>query len=471
MSNQTNEASRQNKGELILDYKKLYDLAKRPQPNAAEVDSIIAKAREMKGLSTEEAAVLLAIESEDEMAKLLQCAHDVKEEIYGKRMVLFAPLYTGNFCTNNCLYCGFRSDNKDLKRSILTEDDIKKQVEYLLADGHKRLLMLCGESNKTPLKSTIKAIEAAYSVKHKGASIRRINVEIAPLEIDEFKELKKANIGTYTCFQETYEPELYKAYHPTGKKADYSYRLNVMHRAMEAGIDDVGVGILFGLADYKFEVLAMMDHAADLEAKYGCGPHTVSVPRIEPAPGAPLTEKIPFPVNDAEFRKIIAVIRIAMPYTGIILSTRENEALRKELFHYGVSQVSAGSITSVGGYSEEREDSTSQFSLGDHRSLEEVINDLVDDGFIPSFCTGCYRQGRVGNDFMDLAKPGLIKHYCMPNGLTSFAEYLEDYAGTDTKTKGTNLINKLVDTVPEARKEDLEANLKRVQSGERDLYY
>jgi len=287
--------------------------------------------------------------------------------------------------------------------------------------------------------------------------------------VDEFKTLKTGNIGTYTCFQETYNPSLYKKYHPTGKKSNYDYRLNVMHRAMEGGIDDVGIGVLFGLADYRFEILSIIEHAKSLEDKYGCGPHTVSVPRIEPAPGAPFTKNIPYPVNDDEFRKIISVIRLAMPYTGIILSTREDKKLRTELMQYGVSQVSAGSRTSPGGYSENKDNM--QFSLGDHRSLEEVISDMTDDGYIPSFCTGCYRKGRVGNDFMDLAKPGLIKQYCLPNGLTSYSEYLHDYAGEETKAKGLKLIDKLANEISVANvRKNTQDSLNKIVEGARDIY-
>jgi 2-iminoacetate synthase len=384
-------------------------------------------------------------------------------------MVLFAPLYTGNHCSNNCLYCGFRAANTDLKRVILTKDDLTIETEALIKEGHKRVLLLCGESHKTPLKNTMDAMETVYAAKVNGQGIKRINVEIAPLDVEDFKVLKTANIGTYTCFQETYDPELYKKYHPTGKKSNYDYRLNVMHRAMEAGIDDVGVGVLFGLADYKFEVLSILEHAKSLEDNYGCGPHTVSVPRIEPAPGAPLTENIPFPVNDDDFRKIISIVRMAMPYTGIILSTREDKELRTELMKYGVSQVSAGSKTSPGGYSDSKDNM--QFSLGDHRSLEEVISDMTDAGYIPSFCTGCYRKGRVGGDFMDLAKPGLIKKYCVPNGLTSYAEYLHDYASEKTKKKGLELIDKLAGEIPfENVKDKTVKSLKEINEGTRDVY-
>lgn len=454
---------------MFLNTERLHNLASGRGISQSELDEVLAKAKELKGLDLDDVAKLLAVESREQIQQLLETAAVVKKEIYGNRMVLFAPLYTGNYCSNNCLYCGFRAANTDLKRVTLSKQDLILETEALIKEGHKRVLLLCGESHKTPLKNTMDAMETVYSAKVNGQGIKRINVEIAPLDVEDFKTLKTANIGTYTCFQETYDPVLYKKYHPTGKKADYDYRLNVMHRAMEAGIDDVGVGVLFGLADYRFEILSIIEHAKVLEDIYGCGPHTVSVPRIEPAPGAPLTENIPFPVSDDEFRKIIAIVRMAMPYTGIILSTREDKELRSELMKYGVSQVSAGSKTSPGGYSDSKDNM--QFSLGDHRSLEEVISDMTDAGYIPSFCTGCYRKGRVGGDFMDLAKPGLIKKYCVPNGLTSYAEYLLDYAGEDTRTKGLELIDRLAGEIPFPQvKEKTIESLKEIVDGKRDVY-
>lgn len=457
--------------ETFLNYDRIRNLSRVAKPSKTRIEEILEKGKILNGLSTEEAAELLAVDDKESIDHLLSTASYVKKEIYGKRMVLFAPLYAGNHCTNNCLYCGFRAANKDIHRIKLNMDQIRQDTESLIREGHKRVLLLSGESGHYPLSYTLDAIAAVYSAEVNGSRIRRVNVEIAPMDIEDFKTLKKANIGTYTCFQETYDPELYKIYHPTGKKSDYSYRLNVMHRAMEAGLDDVGVGVLFGLADYRFEVIALMEHAADLEKKFGCGPHTVSVPRLEPAPGSAISEEVPFPVSDDDFRKIVAVIRIAMPYTGIILSTRESEDIRNELFQYGVSQVSAGSRTTPGGYSLTGEEENKQFSLGDHRSLEEVINDLTDGGFIPSFCTGCYRKGRVGNDFMDLAKPGLIKHFCMPNGLVSFAEYLSDYAPENLKKKGFNLIDKITADAGSGEIGTLISDsIERVKNGERDIY-
>ncbi|QEN07024.1 [FeFe] hydrogenase H-cluster radical SAM maturase HydG [Oceanispirochaeta crateris] len=454
----------------FLNVSELKKLASRRAPDQVEMEAILDKALKLKGLNTEEAAALLAVRDEKQIRLIMDAAEKAKETIYGKRMVIFAPLYSGNHCSNNCLYCGFRKDNKDIARRKLNQDEITQQTRMLLKEGHKRLLLLSGESGHYPLAYLKESLKTIYSVNEEGASIRRVNVEIAPLSVDQFKELKECSIGTYICFQETYDPDLYRKYHISGPKSNYENRLFVMHRAMEAGIDDVGIGALFGLGDHRFEVLAMMRHAEELERLYGCGPHTVSVPRIEPAPGSELTENVPFPVDDDAFRTIIAVIRLSLPYTGIILSTRESAELRQELFRYGVSQVSAGSKTSIGGYTE-KEAENQQFALGDHRSMEEVLADMVGMGFIPSFCTGCYRKGRVGQDFMDLAKPGLIKHYCLPNGIVSFAEYLMDFAGEETRQKGFALINKLTEEESDSVVQgNIRSSLEKITAGERDIY-
>ncbi len=460
------------KTKTFLDHEKIDALSLFNEPSLSRLQELLDRALELKGLTMEETAELLAVKSPEALQQLLDCAFQVKKEIYGRRMVLFAPLYTGNACTNNCLYCGFRKDNKSLERVTLSMDEIAKETQSLLSEGHKRVLVLCGESGRYPLDYTIEAIRTIYSVNHEGARIRRINVEIAPMSVEDFRRLKTADIGTYTCFQETYDPQLYAEYHPSGPKADYENRLYAMHNAMEAGIDDVGIGVLFGLGDYKKEVLSILGHANELEDKFGCGPHTVSVPRLEPAPGAPVSESVPYPVSDDDFRKIIAVIRMAMPYTGIILSTREDTSLRNELFRYGVSQVSAGSKTNPGGYAKNNEGTNLQFTLGDHRSLDQVISGLAEDGFIPSFCTGCYRKGRTGNDFMDLAKPGLIKEFCMPNGLVTFAEYLLDYAGPETREKGFRLIDDILENEASEKAQTAvgTALSKMKEEGARDIY-
>lgn len=437
-----------------------------------KIIEIINKALNLKGLDIDDVAILLNTEDDKDINLILNAASYVKDAIYGKRLVLFAPLYIANYCSNNCLYCAFRKENTNLARASLSFEEIEQETRVLLSQGHKRILLLTGENQRTPLDYVLESIKRIYAVKEKNDSIRRINVEIAPLDVEGFIKLKSEKIGTYACFQETYDEQLYKIYHPSGPKSDFLYRLLVMDRAMEAGIDDVGIGVLFGLADYKFEVLALIEHANHLEEKFGCGPHTVSVPRIEPADGAPLSTKVPFPVSDKDFKKLVAIIRLALPYTGIILSTRERESLRKELFHYGVSQISAGSRTNPGAYAHTNDNSGSQFSLGDHRSLEQVISSLIDDGFIPSFCTACYRKGRVGQDFMDLAKPGLIQKFCMPNGLFSFQEYLEDYASEETRLKGFALIEKIVKEIKETKlRYKTQQGLNAVSNGDRDVYY
>jgi 2-iminoacetate synthase len=456
-----------------INREKLFALLEGNEPSAEELNVILQKSLQLKSLDLEDVAVLLRVQDADKIKQIMDAAKVVKEEIYGKRLVLFAPLYTGNVCVNNCVYCAFRRANKHLVRKILNMDEIEQEARMLLKDGHKRILLICGESPKNDINYVCEAIRRVYSIQVGKDNIRRINVELAPMTVAEFQQLSKEKIGTYVCFQETYDPVLYKEYHPEDTpKSDYLYRLNVMHRAMEAGIPDVGLGVLFGLADYRFEILALIEHAKDLENKFGCGPHTVSFPRIEPAEGAPLPENIPHKVSDDNFKKIIAIIRIALPYTGIILSTRESDELRTELFNYGISQISAGSRTNPGAYSHVADKSGSQFALGDHRSLEEVISGMIDCGYVPSFCTGCYRHGRVGADFMDLAKPGLIKQFCLPNALFSFKEYLYDFAGEDTRKKGLALIDRMIIQMPDTKaKEKITAELNAIDSGKRDCYF
>ena len=458
---------------FTIDREKLFRLLEGNEPSNEELNTILEKAYQLQGLDLEDVSALLRVQNPNKIKKIMEVAKYVKEEIYGKRLVLFAPLYTGNVCVNNCVYCAFRRANKHLVRKVLNMDEIEQEARILLKDGHKRILLICGESPRNDIRYVCEAIRRVYSIQVGKDNIRRINVELAPMTVEEFRLLSKEKIGTYVCFQETYDPVLYKEYHPEDTpKSDYLYRLNVMHRAMEAGIPDVGLGVLFGLADYRFEILALMEHAKDLEKRFGCGPHTISFPRIEPAEGAPLPENIPHKVSDDNFKKIIAIIRIALPYTGIILSTRESDELRTELFNYGISQISAGSRTNPGAYSHVADKSGSQFALGDHRSLEEVISGMIDCGYIPSFCTGCYRHGRVGADFMDLAKPGLIKQFCFPNALFSFKEYLYDFAGEETRQKGLVLIEKMLSQMPDSKvKDKITEELNAINDGKRDCYF
>lgn len=444
-------------------------------PDPLRVREVIDKAYELKGLTPEEVAVLLQTEDEDLTSAILQAAHKIKQDIYGNRLVLFAPLYVANHCSNNCLYCGFRRDNKELHRVALTLDQIRKEVEVLEREGHKRLLMLCGEHpSHSNLDYFIEAIETAYATKtEKGGEIRRINVELAPLDVDEFRRLKKTGIGTYLLFQETYHHETYKKMHPTGPKRDYVKRLTAMHLAQEAHIDDVGLGALFGLYDYKFDVLGLLFHALQLEKDCGVGPHTISIPRLEPAFNAPAAIKPPHPVSDHDFKKLVAILRMAVPYTGMILTTRETAALRSEVFNYGVSQISAGSRTNPGGYCDTTSDRfrAAQFNLGDTRTLDEVIYDITERGHIPSFCTACYRLGRTGKDFMDLAKPGLIQKFCQTNAVFTFKEYLLDYASLPTRKAGEELIdNMLANSFKTKRKKMVANRLQQIEEGARDVY-
>ena len=440
------------------------------QPTEGKVDQILANALDLKGLTLEETAYLLNIEDEESLNKLFKTAKTVKEKIYGKRIVLFSPLYISNYCTNNCLYCGFRYDNKDIKRRKLSVDEVIKEAQTIVNMGHKRILLVAGEDqNAVNLDYIEEIIQKMYELKVMNGEVRRININIAPLGVEDFKRLKSFNIGTFQSFQETYHEETYKKMHVAGLKANYEYRVGTMDRALEGGLNDVGVGVLFGLTDYRFEVLALLSHAQHLEKKYGTGPHTISVPRIEPASGSEVSEKPPFAIDDKTFKKIISILRISVPYTGIILTTREKAEFRREALELGISQVSAGSRTNPGGYSED--DSTEQFTMGDHRTLDEVIKELSDTGYLPSFCTSCYRLGRVGKDFMDLAKPGLIQRFCQPNAMVTFREYLEDYATPETKQAGLNAINQhLSEMKDEKLLEKVKSQLARVEQGERDLY-
>jgi len=450
-------------------------LDKVKNPPSSLVKEIISKARELKGLSLDDVAVLLQTKDHDLIDEIYSTARYIKQTIYGNRLVLFAPVYISNYCSNNCLYCGFRKDNQELSRRALTQEEIKAEVLELEKEGHKRLLMLCGEHPKlNSLEYILESIETAYKVKSpEGGEIRRINVEIAPLEIDEFKKLKQADIGTYVLFQETYHHEAYSKMHPSGPKSDYLWRLTAMDRAMKAGIDDVGIGALFGLYDYKFEVMGLLSHALHLENEFGVGPHTISVPRLETALNAPAAITPPMPVSDSDFKKLVSIIRLAVPYTGIILTTRENPKVRGELFELGVSQISAGSRTNPGGYHEKTDNDfmACQFNLGDTRTIDEVIFDITAKGHIPSFCTACYRLGRTGADFMDLAKPGLIHKFCRTNAILTYKEYLVRYASNETKIAGDRLIKDLVEkTLDPAVRNMIKDRLQRIESGEQDLY-
>jgi 2-iminoacetate synthase len=458
---------------IFINEKKINSLLEKAKTASDyEAERVIVKALKLKGLTPEETALLLQNNDPSIFEKIKSAAQQIKDMIYGKRLVLFAPLYVTNECVNNCLYCSFRRDNKALIRKTLNLSEIKAEVQAIVNEGHKRLLLVAGEDPRSAdINNLEKIIAAVYETKSGRGAIRRLNVNVAPLSVENFKKLKRTGIGTYQLFQETYHRSTYYMVHPKGPKADYKYRLFGMDRAMEAGIDDVGIGVLFGLYDYKFEVLAMLYHALHLEKSFGVGPHTISVPRIEPSIGAPIAHYPPYPVSDHDFKKMVAIIRLAVPYTGMILSTRENAAMRNELISLGISQISAGSRTNPGGYQEKRDDRAAQFSLSDDRSTEAVIMDVMKLGYVPSFCTACYRLGRTGEKFMELAKPGEIHAFCQPNSLLTLKEYVEDYAKDGSRGAGEKVIREELDKIKDPKIRHLTAErLQAIEAGKRDLY-
>ncbi|MFA5287647.1 MAG: [FeFe] hydrogenase H-cluster radical SAM maturase HydG, partial [Candidatus Omnitrophota bacterium] len=420
--------------------------------DSRKLDAILNKAKLLKRLTLEESACLLSVDDPAYMQKIFSAASFVKDKIYGRRVVLFAPLYISNLCANNCLYCAFKADNASIKRRALNPLEIITQTEWLLGRGHKRILMVCGESapsGKTNVDYYIEAVQAIYAAEVGKNKIKRVNVNCAPLSIDEFRRLKASGIGTFQIFQETYHQQAYKRMHPKGPKSDPDNRIDAVDRAFAAGIDDIGIGVLYGLYDYRFETLGLLSHVEHMEQELKVGPHTISVPRIEPAEGAALSFAPPYKISDKDFMKVVAVLRLSVPYTGIIMSTRESPELRDSLLSLGVSQVSAESRTSPGGYSQSlpvgkqvKEESGGQFSLGDHRSLDEVIASLIKHDYIPSFCAACYRMERTGEAFMDMAKPGTIKGKCGMNALVTFKEYLDDFASEEVKKSGYKMIDR-----------------------------
>jgi len=441
--------------------------------SAEEIRKILQKAGEGKGIDPPEAASLLQMENPSLIGEMFQTARGVKERIYGKRLVLFAPLYLSNHCINNCQYCGFRRDNLQIARRRLSPEEIHDQVQQLENLGHKRLLLECGESPLSDMNFVEEAIATIYATKNDRGEIRRVNVNIAATSVENYRRLKAAKIGTYQLFQETYHRPTYENLH-VGIKGDYDRQLFAHDRAMEGGIDDVGLGVLFGLYDYKFEVLALLYHALHLETKFGVGPHTLSVPRWRPAQGVDFT--LPYPVADESFKKVVAVLRLAVAYTGLIISTRESVEMRSEAFSLGISQTSAGSRTSPGGYAgkgeEGKKEENEQFRVADHRSPDEIIQSICQLGYLPSFCTACYRRGRTGKDFMDKAKPGDIQELCGPNALLTFKEYLEDYAIGNTRQIGEERIHKHLEEIanPTLRRET-ESRLQDIEGGKRDLFF
>ncbi|HBG79014.1 MAG TPA: [FeFe] hydrogenase H-cluster radical SAM maturase HydG [Phycisphaerales bacterium] len=444
------------------------------KPDKNAVRDIISKSMSKQALSTEETAMLLAADREL-TEEIFDAARELKKRVYGNRIVLFAPLYIGNKCINDCAYCAFRSSNKESLRRTLSPDEIAAQVEALENVGHKRLILVFGEHKDYDANYIADCVRQVYSIKVGHGEIRRVNINAAPLDIEGFRTVKQSGIGTYQIFMETYNHAAYAAYHPSAtRKGDYLYRLDGLSRAFEAGCDDVGIGALFGLSDWRFDVLGLVSHSLFLQKNYGVGPHTISFPRIQPAAGVDIDKK--WLVGDYEFKKLVAILRLAVPYTGLILTARESPALRREVMNFGVSQIDAGSRIEIGGYTElgdaqvmERE----QFVLGDIRSLDAVMKELIDDGFVPSFCTSCYRLGRTGEHFMEFAIPGFIKKFCQPNALTTLKEYLVDYASKETKAAGEKLIKaEIAKIVDEKIKSQVADRLEKIeQTNQRDLYF
>ena len=465
------------KAEEFIDHQEILDTlayADEHKKDSELISQIIAKAKLRKGLSHREASVLLACELEDKNQEIYELAKQIKQDFYGDRIVMFAPLYLSNYCVNGCVYCPYHLKNKRIARKKLTQEEIKNEVIALQDMGHKRLAIEAGEDPKNnPLEYILESIKTIYSVKHKNGAIRRVNVNIAATTVEEYKQLKDAGIGTYILFQETYHKESYERLHPTGPKSNYAYHTEAHDRAMQGGIDDVGLGVLFGLELYRYEFAGLLMHAEHLEAVYGVGPHTISVPRICPADDIDPGE-FDNGIDEDTFAKIVACIRVSVPYTGMIVSTRESPKARKRVLELGVSQISGGSKTSVGGYAEpeKEEENSSQFDVSDNRTLDEVVCWLMEMGYLPSFCTACYREGRTGDRFMSLCKSGQIHNCCLPNALITLKEYLQDYASDKTKQVGEKLIAKQMESIPKDKvKQIVVDTLEKIQNGQRDFRF
>lgn len=450
------------------------EYARLNKDNKELITSIIEKARACKGISHREAAVLLECEDESLINEIFSLAKEIKKKFYGNRIVMFAPLYLSNYCINSCVYCPYHIKNRTILRKKLTQEDIRREVIALQDMGHKRLALEAGEDPvNNPIEYILESIKTIYSIKHKNGAIRRVNVNIAATTVENYRHLHEAGIGTYILFQETYHKENYEKLHPHGPKSNYAYHTEAMDRAMQGGIDDVGLGVLFGLNTYKYDFTGLLMHAEHLEATYGVGPHTISVPRICSADDINAAD-FENAISDEIFQKIVAIIRIAVPYTGMIISTRESQQSREKVLSLGVSQISGGSRTSVGGYAEKEipEENSAQFDISDNRTLDEIVAWLLKLGYIPSFCTACYREGRTGDRFMSLVKTGQIANCCAPNALMTLQEYLEDYASPETKALGVKMIQELIEQVPNPaiRKRAIE-NLKKITEGERDFRF
>ncbi len=458
-----------NDGEILA----TLNFAEENKNNAELISEIIEKAKAFKGLNHREALVLLDCGIPEKNQEILELAMEIKRKFYGNRIVMFAPLYLSNYCINSCVYCPYHVQNRTIPRKKLTQEEIRNEVIALQDMGHKRLALETGEDPiNNPIEYVLESIKTIYSIKHKNGAIRRVNVNIAATTVENYRKLKDAGIGTYILFQETYNKKNYEALHPAGPKHDYAWHTEAMDRAMDGGIDDVGCGVLYGLSTYRYDFVGQLMHAEHLEAYKGVGPHTISVPRIRPADDID-AEKFSNAISDDMFEKLVAVLRIAVPYTGIIVSTRESKAARERVLKVGVSQISGGSRTSVGGYTTEaRHDETAQFDVSDLRTLDEVIKWLLEQGHIPSFCTACYREGRTGDRFMTLVKNGQIANCCQPNALMTLKEYLEDYASKETKAIGDKVIAEELLNVPNEKVRSIaEQNLKDIVNGKRDFRF
>ncbi len=465
------------KAEEFISHEEILDTLAYAQENKSNeklIDAILEKAKLRKGLSHREASVLLACEMPDKIQQIYALAEQLKKDFYGNRIVMFAPLYLSNYCVNGCVYCPYHAKNKHIARKKLTQEEIVKEVMALQDMGHKRLALEAGEDPvNNPIEYILECIKTIYSIQHKNGAIRRVNVNIAATTVEEYRMLKEAGIGTYILFQETYHKKSYEQLHPTGPKHNYAYHTEAMDRAMEGGIDDVGLGVLFGLERYAYEFAGLLMHAEHLEAVHGVGPHTISVPRVKRADDID-PNAFDNGIDDEIFAKIIACIRIAVPYTGMIISTRESKEVRERALHLGVSQISGGSKTSVGGYCEEEpeDENSEQFDVSDKRTLDEVVHWLMDLDYIPSFCTACYREGRTGDRFMSLCKSGQIQNCCHPNALMTLKEYLEDYASPETKKIGEALIQKELGNIPKEKVREITVHhLQEIERGNRDFRF
>lgn len=457
---------------MFINHEYIYKILEETKnPSNEQIKEVLNRAKNREGLDYKDIAILLQAEDENDLKEIYSLAGEIKKDIYGKRVVVFAPLYVSDYCVNNCVYCGYKRDNK-FNRRRLTMDEVAQEVKILEQMGHKRLALELGEDPvNAPIDYVLECLDTIYKTQNNNGEIRRVNVNIAATTVENYKLLKEKGIGTYILFQETYHKPTYDKMHPKSLKGDYNYHLTAFDRAMEAGIDDVGAGVLFGLADPRFEVLGLMMHNAHLEEKFGVGFHTISVPRLQPANGVSL-ENYPHLLDDKMFKKIVAILRIAVPFTGLILSTRETPEMRKELLKYGVSQISAGSSTGVGGYKEREEGKeVKQFKTNDERSPIEILKELLSDGYIPSYCTACYRKGRTGDRFMSLAKSGNIKYVCEPNALMTLLEFTLDYGDEELYKKSLEIIDKEVENI---EREDIKSltkeSMEKMKKGQRDFY-